>query len=259
MEHKIKSIRAFIGAKNYNLSRAFYKDFGFDDILVKLSTRPTKRVGTEVQWGKAEAALEAALVDKKLDWDLQPGEGAFYGPKVEFHFKDCIGRMWQCGTVQLDFAMPERLGTSYINEAGESQTPVMIHRATVGSIERFIGILLEHYADQLPLWLTPKQVIVLNITDDQAEYATKITDELKKHGIRAHKDLRNEKINYKIRSYSLEHVPYMVVLGKKEVEEQTLAIRSLSGEQSDSVTLGDFIAKLKAELKQRCVAGGVKD
>ncbi len=155
--------------------------------------------------------------------------------------------------------MPERLGASYINDAGETQTPVMIHRATLGSIERFIGIVLEQYADQLPLWLTPKQVIVLNITDLQAEYATIITNELKKHGIKAHKDLRNEKINYKIRSYSLEHVPYMVVLGKKEVDQQTLSIRSLSGEQWDNVLLTDFVSRLKQEIAQRCVAGGSKN
>jgi threonyl-tRNA synthetase len=238
--------------------QAIYHDFGFTDIQVKLSTRPEKRVGTDAMWDKSEAVLSGILDSMSLDWALLPGEGAFYGPKIEFSLKDCIGRLWQCGTVQLDFSMPERLDAQYIDDTGSALPPVMIHRATLGSIERFIGILLEHYDKQLPLWLTPKQVIVLNITDNQVEYAEKIVNTLKKQGIRAHKDLRNEKIGYKIRTYSLEHIPYMIIVGDKEMEQDTVSVRIVGGDQLEGISLTDFLARLQEEIKQRCVAGGQK-
>jgi threonyl-tRNA synthetase len=226
-----------------------YKDFGFHDVLVKLSTRPDKRVGSDETWDRAEAALAAALDQSGLDHDLQPGEGAFYGPKVEFTLKDSIGRLWQCGTIQLDFNLPGRLGAEYVAEDNSRKTPVMLHRAILGSMERFIGILIEHHAGNLPLWLAPVQVAVLSITDAQAEYVSRITEALKKQGFRVTSDLRNEKINYKIRGHSMQRVPYQVIVGAKEVTEGKLAVRARGGEDLGQMGLGEFIARLQGELE----------
>ena len=231
-----------------DLLQKVYKDFGFDDILVKLSTRPTKRVGTEVQWGKAEAALEAALVDKKLDWDLQPGEGAFYGPKIEFSLKDSIGRVWQCGTLQLDFSMPDRLGAEYVAEDNTRQVPVMLHRAILGSLERFIGILIENHAGALPLWLSPEQVVVLNISRGQSDYAQEVTKELKRNNIRVSLDLRNEKITYKIREHSLQKLPYQIIVGDEEVRTRKVSARNRAGADLGQMTLASLVEHLKAEI-----------
>lgn len=231
-----------------DLLQKVYKDFGFDHILVKLSTRPTKRVGTEVQWDKAEAALEAALVDKQLDWDLQPGEGAFYGPKIEFSLKDCIGRVWQCGTLQLDFSMPDRLGAEYVAEDNTRQVPVMLHRAILGSLERFIGILIENHAGALPLWLSPEQAVVLNISRGQSDYAQKVTKELKCNNIRVSLDLRNEKITYKIREHSLQKVPYQIIVGDEEVRTRKVSVRKRSGVDLGQMSVASLVAYLKAEI-----------
>jgi len=207
-----------------------YKDFGFDDVLIKLSTRPEKRVGSDEVWDKAEKSLEDALNHKNLDWGLQPGEGAFYGPKIEFSLKDCLDRVWQLGTIQLDFSMPTRLGASYIAEDNTKQTPVMLHRAILGSLERFIGILIEHYAGAFPFWLSPIQAVVMGITDRQAEYVKKVADELKKQGIRVEMDLRNEKIGFKIREHTLKRMTYLVVVGDREMENDQVALRTRTGE-----------------------------
>ncbi|MCK5876720.1 MAG: threonine--tRNA ligase, partial [Candidatus Marithrix sp.] len=200
-----------------NLVFKVYHDFGFDDIIINLSTRPEKRVGTDAVWDKAEQALELALNNKKLDWTLQPGEGAFYGPKIEFVLKDCIGRLWQCGTIQVDFSMPGRLGAEYISSDGSKQVPVMLHRAILGSIERFIGILIEEHAGALPVWLSPVQVAVLNITDAHAEYAKTVVARLKESGFKAVADLRNEKMGFKIRENTLQKIPYLLIVGGREV------------------------------------------
>ncbi len=234
-----------------DLLQKVYKDFGFDDILVKLSTRPTKRVGTEMQWDKAEAALEAALVDKQLDWDLQPGEGAFYGPKIEFSLKDCIGRVWQCGTLQLDFSMPDRLGAEYVAEDNTRQVPVMLHRAILGSMERFIGILIENHAGALPLWLSPEQVVVLNISRGQSDYAQEVTKELKRNNIRVSLDLRNEKITYKIREHSLQKLPYQIIVGDEEVRTRKVSVRNRSGADLGQMSVAALVAHLKAEISVR--------
>lgn len=228
-----------------------YRDFGFDEVIVKLSTRPEVRVGADEVWDKAEHALEHALNAKSLDWDLQPGEGAFYGPKVEFSLKDCLGRVWQCGTIQVDFNMPGRLGAHYIDEDGDKQVPVMLHRAILGSLERFIGVLIEHYAGAFPLWLAPVQVVVANITDRQAEYVAQVEESLRKQGIRAKADLRNEKIGFKIREHTLQRVPYMLVIGDREVEQQSVAVRTRSGEDLGSMPLAELVQKLTAEIAGR--------
>ncbi|MGB6976044.1 MAG: threonine--tRNA ligase [Gammaproteobacteria bacterium] len=233
-----------------------YKDFGFDDIVVKLSTRPPQRVGSDEIWDKAEKALADALNAKKLDWQEQPGDGAFYGPKIEFILRDCLGRLWTTGSVQLDFSMPERLGAEYVAENGSRKVPVMLHRAICGSLERFIGILLEHYAGQLPLWLAPTQVIIMNITDRQADYATQIAQTLKNLGFRVKLDLRNEKIGFKIREHTLQKVPYQLVVGEREVEQQTVAVRTLAGEDKGSMPLAVFTDLLKAEITHRSRNGG---
>jgi len=225
-----------------------YRDFGFDDVLVILSTRPEKRVGSDAVWDKAENALEAVLNEKELDWTLQPGEGAFYGPKIEFSLRDCLNRVWQLGTIQLDFSMPERLGANYIAEDNSKQVPVMLHRAILGSLERFIGILIEHYAGLLPVWLAPKQVVVLNITDRQAEYAEKIANNLNKQGFRVDSDLRNEKIGYKIRQHTIERVPYLLVVGDREMEDGTVAVRTRKGEDLGVMSLNDFTLKIQQEV-----------
>jgi threonyl-tRNA synthetase len=234
-----------------DLLQKVYTDFGFNEILVKLSTRPQMRVGAEKQWDEAEKALELALDHKQLNWGLQAGEGAFYGPKIDFSLKDSIGRLWQCGTLQLDFSMPERLGAEFVAEDNSRQVPVMLHRAILGSLERFIGILIENHAGALPLWLSPNQVVVLNISEKQANYAKKITDELKCNGIRANADLRNEKIPYKIREHSLQKLPYQIIVGAKEVATQTVSIRTRSGTDLGQMSLEVLIDRLKLEISSK--------
>ncbi|MFV1992946.1 MAG: threonine--tRNA ligase, partial [Acidiferrobacterales bacterium] len=227
-----------------------YKDFGFNDVLVKLSTRPDPehRVGSDEEWDKAEQALEESLNAKSLDWTLQPGEGAFYGPKIEFSLKDCLGRVWQCGTIQVDFSMPARLDASYVAEDGSRHVPVMLHRAILGSLERFIGILIEEHAGSLPLWLAPIQAVILTITDEQNEYAKKVEKILKKQGIRVESDLRNEKIGFKIREHTLQRVPYQLVIGKREQEENTVAVRTRKGEDQGAINPDSFAEKLIQEI-----------
>ena len=234
-----------------DLLQKVYTDFGFKEILVKLSTRPQMRVGTDKQWDEAENALELALNHKKLNWGLQAGEGAFYGPKIDFSLKDSIGRLWQCGTLQLDFSMPERLGAEFVAEDNSRQIPVMLHRAILGSLERFIGILIENHAGALPLWLSPYQAVVLNISEKQADYAKKVTDELKRNGIRVHADLRNEKIPYKIREHSLQKLPYQIIVGAKEVEAKTVSIRTRSGSDLGQMTIQALIDRLKLEISTK--------
>ncbi len=234
-----------------DLLKVVYSDFGFKELLVKLSTRPQKRVGSESQWDESEAALEAALNEAKLEWELQPGEGAFYGPKIEFSLKDCIGRVWQCGTLQLDFSMPERLGAEYVAEDNSRQVPVMLHRAILGSLERFIGILVENHAGALPLWLSPEQVVVLNISRAQIDYAQEVTAQLRQHGIRASLDLRNEKITYKIREHSLQKLPYQIIVGDEEVRTNMIAVRNRAGENLGQMTCQAFLEHLKEEISLR--------
>jgi threonyl-tRNA synthetase len=225
-----------------------YGDFGFADVLVKLSTRPEKRVGTDETWEQAEQALAAALEQNKLQYDLQPGEGAFYGPKIEFTLKDSLGRLWQVGTIQLDFNLPVRLGAEYVAEDNSRKHPVMLHRAIVGSMERFIGILIEHYAGAMPLWLAPVQVMVFNISDGQADYVREVVAELKKYGIRADCDLRNEKITYKIREHSLQKLPYLLVAGEREMQSKQVAVRTRKGEDLGSMPIQTLIERLQAEV-----------
>jgi threonyl-tRNA synthetase len=214
-----------------------YHDFGFTDIEYKLSTRPEQRVGSDEVWDKSEKALADALNAKDLKWDLLPGEGAFYGPKIEFSLRDCLGRVWQCGTIQVDFSMPGRLGAEYVDHEGERRTPVMLHRAILGSFERFIGILIEHYAGALPVWLAPKQLVIMNITDKQADYCHGIGKTLGNKGFRASSDLINEKIGFKIREHTIHKVPYLAVIGDKEVEAGTVAVRTRSGEDLGSMSI----------------------
>jgi threonyl-tRNA synthetase len=230
-----------------DLLQRVYSDFGFEEVLVKLSTRPAKRVGTDEQWDKAEAALKLALDHKAMAYEVQPGEGAFYGPKIEFSLKDSLGRVWQCGTMQLDFSMPERLGAEYVGEDNARHAPVMLHRAILGSFERFIGILIEHYAGAMPLWLAPVQAVVLNITGNQANYAERVAGELRQAGLRAVADLRNEKISYKIREHSLQKLPYQVIVGDQEVAAQKVAVRTRKGEDLGQMSLADFVSRLRAE------------
>lgn len=228
-----------------------YKDFGFEEVIIKLSTRPENRVGDDSVWDKAENALELALNNKGLKWDLQPGEGAFYGPKIEFSLKDCIGRVWQCGTIQVDFSMPGRLGATFIAEDGSKQVPVMLHRAILGSLERFIGILIEQHAGTFPVWLSPVQVMVLDIADRHAGYASQIMKELEQQGIRVKIDLRNEKIGFKIREHSMQRVPYLVIVGDKELEDQTITVRTQKGEDLGSLSISEFTERLKQEIADR--------
>ncbi len=233
-----------------------YGDFGFNEVLVKLSTRPDKRVGSDETWNKAEAALEAALKQSALAFEIQPGEGAFYGPKVEFTLKDSLGRLWQCGTIQLDFNLPERLGAEYVAEDNTRKHPVMLHRAIVGSMERFIGILIEHYAGAMPAWLAPIQAMVLNISDGQAEYVSQVVAELKKNGFRVESDLRNEKITYKIREHSLQKLPYLLIAGEREMQSGQVAVRTRKGEDLGSMPLQAFIERLQGEINTRVEAQG---
>jgi threonyl-tRNA synthetase len=228
-----------------------YSTFGFSDITMALSTRPEQRVGADELWDKAEDALAKSLEAKGLDYRLQPGEGAFYGPKIEFTLKDCIGRNWQCGTIQVDFSMPGRLGAEYVAEDGSKKTPVMVHRAILGSLERFVGILIEHYAGQFPLWLAPEQVAVMGITDRQAPFVQEVEKTLRAAGFRARADLRNEKIGFKIRELTLQRIPYLVVIGDREVEQRQVSVRTRSGEDLGSMGLDDFIARLREEVDRR--------
>ena len=230
-----------------------YGTFGFEKIEVKLSTRPEKRVGSDEIWDKAEKALADALHSKNIEFKYLPGEGAFYGPKIEFTLYDCLDRAWQCGTVQADFSMPGRLGSSYVAEDGERKVPVMIHRAVLGSLERFIGILTEEYAGFFPLWLAPKQMVVMNITDNQAEYAQQVVDSLQAQGFRVKTDLRNEKIGFKIREHTLKRVPYMLVVGDKEMEAGKVAVRSRRGEDLGSMPLQDFITLAGEEIAGKII------
>ncbi|MFM4917115.1 threonine--tRNA ligase [Aeromonas dhakensis] len=228
-----------------------YGTFGFENIVVKLSTRPEQRIGSDEAWDRAEAALAEALVLNGLKYDLQPGEGAFYGPKIEFTLHDCLDRAWQCGTVQLDFALPGRLGATYVGEDNERHVPVMIHRAILGSLERFIGILTEEYAGLFPTWLAPTQAVVMNITDNQADYAVKVAKALNDAGLRAKADLRNEKIGFKIREHTLKRVPFMLVCGDKEVEAGKIAVRTRKGADLGSYPVEELIALLTQEVQTR--------
>ena len=246
-EDQIQSeVASFIG-----LLYSVYEDFGFTDVIIKLSTRPEERIGSDEVWDKAEAALSDALTAQGLVWELQPGEGAFYGPKIEFTLKDCIGRMWQCGTVQVDFNMPARLEAEYVDEHSQRRTPVMLHRAILGSLERFIGILIEQYEGAFPLWLAPVQAAVLNITDKQAEYAGLLAEFLENQGLRVHADLRNEKIGFKIREHTIQKTPFLLVVGDREVETQTVAVRARSGAELGSMSWQQLLDHLQTEVSQR--------
>jgi threonyl-tRNA synthetase len=236
-----------------DLMLSIYKDFGFEDIHIKLSTRPEKRVGADELWDKAEKALSDVLDEVKrrsngrIETELQPGEGAFYGPKLEYTLKDAIGREWQCGTTQVDFNLAGRLGAFYIDEHSNKVTPVMIHRAMFGSLERFTGILIENFAGHLPLWLSPVQAVVATIVSEADDYAGEVAKALEAAGLRAEADLRNEKINLKVREHSLEKVPVMLVVGKREAEERKVSIRRLGSQKQEVMSLDDAIAMLKAE------------
>ena len=235
-----------------------YADFGFDEIIYRLSTRPEKRVGSDQDWDRAEAALAQALDAKDLPWQELPGEGAFYGPKIEFSLKDCIGRVWQLGTIQVDFSMPGRLDAQYVAEDGTRKVPVMLHRAILGSFERFIGILIEHYEGAFPFWLAPDQVAVMNITDSQADYAQEVAKSLQNKGFRAICDLRNEKIGFKIRGHSMQRVPYLLVVGDKEKESRTVAVRTRDGKDLGNLSLDEITAMFSEEVDRRgrtCVNG----
>jgi threonyl-tRNA synthetase len=234
-----------------DLLRKVYADFGFEQILIKLSTRPEKRIGDDAVWDRAEAALKATLDAKGLEWDLNPGEGAFYGPKIEFSLKDSLGRVWQCGTLQLDFALPGRLGAEYVAEDNTRRIPVMLHRAILGSLERFIGILIEHYAGAMPVWLAPVQVVVMNISEAQSEHVAGVAETLRKAGFRAVADLRNEKISYKIREHSLQKLPFQLVIGDKEVAAQLVAVRSRKGEDLGQMPLDAFLSLLNGEIVKK--------
>ncbi|WP_227369603.1 threonine--tRNA ligase [Halomonas sp. M20] len=229
------------------LTLQVYRDLGFEDVELKLSTRPESYVGEVENWERAEKGLAQALDASGLEWELLPGEGAFYGPKIEFSLRDCLNRVWQCGTLQLDFNLPERLGAQYVDEDGARKTPVMLHRAILGSFERFLGILIEHYAGALPLWLAPQQAVVLTITDAQRVYAVELEQRLQKIGFRVKADLRNEKIGFKIREHTLQKVPYLLVVGDKEIESDSVAVRTRSGEDLGALQVDELIARLEVE------------
>jgi threonyl-tRNA synthetase len=228
-----------------------YKDFGFDEVIYRLSTRPEQRVGSDENWDKAEKALADALDAQELDWQELPGEGAFYGPKIEFSLKDCLNRVWQLGTIQVDFSMPGRLDAEYVAEDGSRQVPVMLHRAILGSFERFIGILIEHHEGRFPLWLAPEQAVLMNITDKQADFVQDVENRLKKSGIRVISDLRNEKIGFKIREHTMQRIPYLLVVGDREVENDSVAVRSRSGKDLGVMRIDDLIPHLQEEIAMR--------
>jgi threonyl-tRNA synthetase len=248
-EHILAECEAFTA-----LLQKVYKDFGFTDIIYKVATRPKARIGSDESWDKAEAALKSSLEKSGLAFSIAAGEGAFYGPKIEYSLKDGIGRVWQCGTMQVDFSMPARLGAEYVGEDNARHTPVMLHRAIVGSMERFIGILIEHYAGAFPLWLAPVQMVVMGITDRQAPYAAAVKNRLANQGFRAILDLRNEKISYKIREHSLQKLPYQVVVGDKEMQANTVAVRTRSGEDLGAMSLEAFTARLESEMRTEAKA-----
>jgi threonyl-tRNA synthetase len=233
------------------LAMAVYQDFGFTEVRTKLALRPEKRIGSDATWDRAETALREALRACGAEWDELPGEGAFYGPKIEYHLKDSIGRSWQCGTMQVDFSMPQRLGAEYVAEDNARRTPVMLHRAIVGSLERFIGILIENHAGALPLWLAPVQGVVLTITDRQDAYAAEVVRRLKAAGFRTLADLRNEKITYKIREHSLQKLPYQFIVGDKEMQADSVAVRTRDGKDLGAMPIGALIARLSEEVAAR--------
>jgi len=230
-----------------DLLMSVYRDFGFEEVVIKFSDRPEVRAGDNATWDKAENALTEAVQAAGYEYDLNPGEGAFYGPKLEFVLRDAIGRDWQCGTLQVDFVLPERLDAAYVGEDGEKHRPVMLHRAILGSFERFIGILIENYAGRFPFWLAPLQVVVATITDEAIPYAEKVLAELKSAGLTAEADLRNEKINYKVREHSVAKVPVIMVVGGREAEESTVAMRRLGGKDQEILALETAVAKLREE------------
>ncbi|HEY9052841.1 MAG TPA: threonine--tRNA ligase, partial [Gammaproteobacteria bacterium] len=238
-------------SKFIDLTFDVYKDFGFENIEIALSTRPEQRVGSDEIWDKAEKALEESLKAKGLAYKLQPGEGAFYGPKIEFTLKDCLERGWQCGTMQVDFSMPGRLDAQYVAEDGSRQVPVMLHRAILGSLERFIGILIEHHEGKFPLWLSPMHAVVANITDHQADFAQEIEKILHSQGFKVKSDLRNEKIGFKIREHTLQRVPFMLVIGDRELENRSVAVRSRDGKDLGSMSIDDFAQKLSRAIENR--------
>ena len=229
------------------LLQKVYRDFGFTEIVYKVATRPEKRIGSDEAWDRAEKALVNSLEASKLAFALSPGEGAFYGPKIEYSLKDGIGRVWQCGTMQVDFSMPGLLGAEYVGEDNARHVPVMLHRAIVGSMERFLGILIEHFGGAFPLWLAPEQAVVLNVSEHQAEYAEGVARGLREAGFRVKSDLRNEKISYKIREHSLQKLPYQLVVGDKEKQAGTVAVRTRSGEDLGAMSLAAFIERLNLE------------
>jgi threonyl-tRNA synthetase len=233
------------------LALSVYKDFGFEDIAIRLSLRPEKRIGSDEVWDRAEGALRGALAACGVEWTDLPGDGAFYGPKIDYSLRDSLGRSWQCGTMQVDFSMPERLGAEYVAEDNTRKVPVMLHRAIVGSLERFIGILIEHYAGALPLWLAPIQIAVLTITDRQAAYAQEVAQALRGAGYRALADLRNEKITYKIREHSLQKLPYQLIVGDKEMQARQVAVRTRIGEDLGAMPLDAFVSRLESESAAR--------
>jgi threonyl-tRNA synthetase len=233
------------------LALAVYRDFGFTDVAIKIALRPPQRLGEDVTWDRAEHALRNALRECGAEWTELPGEGAFYGPKIEYHLTDSLGRPWQCGTMQVDFQMPGRLGAEYVAPDDTRRVPVMLHRAIVGSLERFIGVLIEHYAGALPLWLAPEQAVVLTITDRSAAYAQRVAGALKAAGFRASADLRNEKITYKIREHSLQKLPYQLIVGDKEQHAETVAVRTRSGEELGAFSLEALLERLRKEVAAR--------
>ena len=240
----------------HRLALKVYADFGFDDIAIKLALRPEKRLGSDEVWDQAEEALRAALAACGVQWEELPGEGAFYGPKIEYHLKDSIGRSWQCGTMQVDFMMPERLGAEYVAQDNTRKTPVMLHRAIVGSLERFIGILIEHYAGAFPLWLAPVQAVVMNISEGQLAYAREVGEALRRRGLRVECDLRNEKITYKIREHSLQKVPFQLIVGDKEVAARKVAVRARGNQDLGAMTLEGFWDLVERELVNKGVPNG---
>jgi threonyl-tRNA synthetase len=227
-----------------------YANFGFDEIIVKLSTRPEQRVGSDDIWDKAEATLTQALETKGLEFEILPGEGAFYGPKIEFSLKDCLARVWQCGTMQVDFSMPGRLDAQYVDENGSRQVPVMLHRAMLGSFERFIGILIENYAGEMPPWLAPVQAVAMNITDSQADYCHEVCKLLKNKGFRVEVDLRNEKVGFKVREHTIQRVPYMIVVGDREVQSGQIAVRARNGDDLGTMSVDEFSELLLKEVEK---------
>lgn len=233
-----------------NVLEGVYANFGFDEIIVKLSTRPEQRVGSDDIWDKAEATLTQALETKGLEFEILPGEGAFYGPKIEFSLKDCLARVWQCGTMQVDFSMPGRLDAQYVDENGSRQVPVMLHRAMLGSFERFIGILIENYAGEMPPWLAPVQAVAMNITDSQADYCHEVCNVLKNKGFRVEVDLRNEKVGFKVREHTIQRVPYMIVVGDREVQSGQIAVRARNGDDLGTMSVDEFSELLLKEVEK---------